>query len=176
MGRLAIVEEGEGGGPGQIPEASNNNSEVAAASSAASASSIASTASMDPDNKRKAGNSDESGYLSEKDVDEEMSDDGSVEIVFERKGDKNGNRDGAATTASVIARSGKSDGSHLQQPPPPAASSSKRLKTEQQLRTLAEVVVASSSSSTAKSEGDSKGKTLGQSESTELRKSLSKSC
>ena len=173
MGRLAIVEEGEGGSPGQIPEAGNNNSEVAAS---ASSTASASASSMDPDNKRKAGNSDESGYLSEKDVDEEMSDDGSVEIVFERKGDKNGNRDGAATTAAVIARSGKSDGSHLQQPPPPAASSSKRLKTEQQLRTLAEVVVASSSSSTAKSEGDSKGKTLGQSESTELRKSLSKSC
>ena len=83
---------------------------------------------------------------SEKDVDEAMSDDdgSDIEIVFERKGDKNGNRDGGGTVSDHSL----------------PCSSSKRLKTEQPLRTLAEVVVASSSSSVAKSEGgDSKGKT-----------------
>ena len=76
------------------------------------------------------------------DVDADVSDDGSVEIVFERKGDRNGNRDGATTE---------------QQP-----SSSKRLKTaeHQQLRTLAEVVVASASASSKSVGGDhAKGKT-----------------
>ena len=77
------------------------------------------------------------------DVDADVSDDGSVEIVFERKGDRNGNRDGATVE---------------QQP-----SSSKRLKTaaEHQLRTLAEVVVASASASSKSVGGDnSKGKTM----------------
>ena len=75
------------------------------------------------------------------DVDADVSDDGSVEIVFERKGDWNGNRDGATVE---------------QQP-----SSSKRLKTaEHQLRTLAEVVVASASASSKSVGGDNaKGKT-----------------
>ena len=77
------------------------------------------------------------------DVDADVSDDGSVEIVFERKGDRNGNRDGATAE---------------QQP-----SSSKRLKTaEHQLRTLAEVVVASASASSKSAVGgdNAKGKTM----------------
>ena len=79
MGRLAIVEENgrqEGPSPtdsntesGRIPEAVNNNS-AAATAGAASISAIAASASsatVEAENaKRKAGNSDESGYLSEK--------------------------------------------------------------------------------------------------------------
>ena len=83
MGRLAIVEEnGRREGPsspsssaatdsesGRIPEAVNNNS-AAATAGAASISAIAtstSSATVESENaKRKAGNSDESGYLSEK--------------------------------------------------------------------------------------------------------------
>ena len=78
MGRLAIVEENGQAGPsptdsnsesGRIPEAVNNNS-AAANAGAASISAIAASASsatVEAENaKRKAGNSDESGYLSEK--------------------------------------------------------------------------------------------------------------
>lgn len=162
MGRLNIVEEGEGGSAvdssssGRMNEARNNNL-AASEAAAAAASTVTSSSTVDPENtKRKAGNSDESGYLSmEKDVGidaGDISDDGSdIEIVFERKGDKNGNRDGNTTTATAK--------SHLQ--PSDGSSSSKRLKTEQQFKTLAEVVVATSSSMlSAKSEGgDSKGKT-----------------
>ena len=74
MGRLAIVEENGQEGPsptdsnsesGRIPEAVNNNSAAATATTAIAAS--ASSAVVESENaKRKAGNSDESGYLSEK--------------------------------------------------------------------------------------------------------------
>ena len=154
MGRLAIVEENGQEGPtssatansesGRIPEAVNNNSAAAASATAIAASST--SPAMESENaKRKAGNSDESGYLSEKDDDgcggDDVSDDGSVEIVFERKGgDRNGNRDGATAAEQ-------------------RCSSSKRLKTEHQLRTLAEVVVASAASSKSAEGGDAKGKT-----------------
>ena len=65
MGRLAIVEEGQEGpaavdSSGRIPEARNNNS---ANSEVASPATSTSVTTADPENKRKAGNSDESGYL-----------------------------------------------------------------------------------------------------------------
>ena len=77
MGRLAIVEENGREGPsssatsaaaadsesGRIPEAVNNN--TGAASITANAASTSSTVEGE-NSKRKAGNSDESGYLSEK--------------------------------------------------------------------------------------------------------------
>ena len=79
MGRLPIVEEEEAESD---PTTMNNNSAADVAPGGGGVDQA--------ENKRKAGNSDESGYLSEK----RDSDDGSVEIVFERKGaDKNGNGD-----------------------------------------------------------------------------------
>ena len=71
MGRLAIVEENGQAGPppndsnsesGRIPEAVNNNSAAATAGAASTSSSAVESENA----KRKAGNSDESGYLSEK--------------------------------------------------------------------------------------------------------------
>ena len=83
MGRLPIVEEEEA--ESDSPNMNNNSAAADVASSG--------SGGEQAENKRKAGNSDESGYMSEKGCDG-VSDDGSVEIVFERKGgDKNGNGD-----------------------------------------------------------------------------------